>query len=442
MHCQLFPKPGSKASYATLALTLLILFSPLEITRAADESPSAPLALYLTWQQDPTTTMTVDWHVGPEDDKNEPMLHYKQAGSEEWKSARAYRQFFPYSNRTINRVEITGLQPDTYYRFRADDFTREYSFRTMPDEPTRTIRFAAGGDTDHVIGGRSYKVNQSVMEYDPDFIVWGGDLAYADGGEPDRNRVDRWYGWFDVIKQTLITEEGRVVPIISGIGNHEVKRYVGNNQWHNFDNTILPYDGTDRWRMAAAPIYYSVIAFPGLPGYGVLDFGNYMSLIILDTGHTNRVEGPQLGWLEEVLTERDRRKVDYIYPVYHNPGFPSHRSPDGRPYREVRDYWVPLFEQSSVQVAFENHDHTYKRTHPIRNGQVSEDGIVYIGDGNWGRRPREIVNKPGETWYMKVAESVNNAIIVTIDEDGRQHFLAIDENGDQIDEYEIPSSVR
>lgn len=185
-----------------------------------------------------------------------------------------------------------------------------------------------------------------------------------------------------MIKQTLISEDGRVVPIISGIGNHEVKRYIGGNQWYSFENTILPYDITDQWRMAAAPIYYSVIAFPGLPCYGVLAFGNYMSLIILDCGHTNRVEGCQLSWLEEVLTERDRRKVDYIYPVYHNPAFPSHRSPDSRPLEEVRRYYVPLFERSHVQVAFENHDHTYKRTHPVREGKVREDGIVYSGDGN------------------------------------------------------------
>lgn len=99
------------------------------------------------------------------------MLHYKQHESEEWKSARACWQFFPYSNRIINRVEITGLQPDTYYRFRVDDFSRQYTFRTMPDEPDRPIRFATGGDIDHVIGGRSYQINQSVMEYDPDFIV-------------------------------------------------------------------------------------------------------------------------------------------------------------------------------------------------------------------------------------------------------------------------------
>ena len=42
---------------------------------------------------------------------------------------------------------------------------------------------------------------------------------------------------------------------------------------------------------------------------------------------------------------------------------------------------------------------------------------------------------------MKVAEPVNNAIIVTI-EDGRQHFHVIDEKGRMVDEFEIPSSHR
>jgi hypothetical protein len=50
----------------------------------------------------------------------------------------------------------------------------------------------------------------------------------------------------------------------------------------------------------------------------------------------------------------------------------------------VREYWAPLFERYGVQIAFENHDHVYKRTVPLRSGAPHADGVVYIGDGSWG----------------------------------------------------------
>ena len=38
----------------------------------------------------------------------------------------------------------------------------------------------------------------------------------------------------------------------------------------------------------------------------------------------------------------------------------------GQPARNIKDHWITLFEQHGVRLAFENHDHAYKRTYPIR----------------------------------------------------------------------------
>ena len=114
------------------------------------------------------------------------------------------------------------------------------------------------------------------------------------------------------------------------------------------------------------------------------------------------------------------------------PAYPSQRSYDGQPTVQVRENWVPLFEKHGIEVAFEHHDHTYKRTHPIRGGTVSADGIVYIGDGAWGVKEREGASK--DAWYIKRFSSKRHAIIVTLDKDGRS-FLMVDEDGKVIDEY-------
>ncbi|HZY31932.1 MAG TPA: hypothetical protein VFF86_09870 [Candidatus Methylomirabilis sp.] len=81
-----------------------------------------------------------------------------------------------------------------------------------------------------------------------------------------------------------------------------------------------------------------------------------------------------------------------------------------------------------VDVAFEHHDHIYKRTHPIRADKVDPRGVVYLGGGAWGVVPR----KPLEKWYLAKTVSTLHFVLVTIDAQGRS-FLAIDSKGQVID---------
>lgn len=69
-----------------------------------------PVGLILTWQQDPMTTMTIDWQTEPNDEVS-PFLRYQKADNEEWIEVRADQRKFPYSERTIHRVELTKNVP-------------------------------------------------------------------------------------------------------------------------------------------------------------------------------------------------------------------------------------------------------------------------------------------------------------------------------------------
>jgi acid phosphatase type 7 len=385
-----------------------------------DAQPTQPLGMFLTWQRDPTTTMTIDWQM-PIDAEASSTLAYKLVGADEWQTVEAEAVEFPFSDRAIFRRELTGLEPDTAYRFRTGDFERLFKFRTMPASIIdRPLVIASGGDTRHR-QAHMERTNRAAMKYDPDFIVWGGDLAYADGLP---QRVDRWYEWFDAIMNTMITDEGRVVPVVVCIGNHEVRG--------GYFFNVEGYDQTDEGRRQAAPYFYSLFAFPGQPGYGALDFGNYLSLLMLDTDHSNPVTGEQAEWLEAALAERQERRVTHVLPFYHVPAWPSHRRFGGRVETRVRDTFVPLFEQYGVRVAYEHHDHTYKRTWPIRGGEVDSSGITYIGDGAWGVGVRE--GNSSDEWYIKRFERRRHAIITTL-HGTHQHFLMVDENGEVFDEF-------
>lgn len=397
--------------------------------RAAEDDSTLPYALYLSWQQDPTTTMTVQWITDP--GHRLPDIEY-WIGDDEFQRTTAATTPMVFTDRTVHTAELTGLSPGEEYGFRLvgsglGETTRDFSFRTMPADADQPLRIAIGGDIRHRAEWME-KTARQAMRFDPDFMIWGGDFAYADGKEEN---LGRWDEFFGVLMDTLITDDGRVVPVVMGIGNHEVE---GHYYWGN-DRTREAYRDTDEFRSKLAPYFYNMFVFPGQPGYNALDFGDYLSLIVLDTDHTGPVEGKQTQWLRERLAERG--SVTHVVPIYHVPAFPSVRDYDGGTPSRIREHWVPLFEQHGVRVAFEHHDHAYKRTVPIRGGAMDETGITYIGDGAWGVGTRE-VHDPEQTWYLERAESKRHFILMTITGE-HLDLKAIDENGELIDHAAIRS---
>lgn len=397
-----------------------------------------PIGMMLTWQQDPTTTMTVDWYVIDED---RDVLEFREMGDDDWSSPITAESIpFPWSERTIKRVELTGLNPGTYYEFRFGPSSKVYNFRTMPADLSDPVRIAVGGDMMHRQDWME-KTNLQAMKHDPDFILIGGDLAYADGLHPDDQRhrnpqrprhANQWYGFLEAYKNTLISEDYRVVPILASIGNHEVR---GGYYWRDErrPDEDPSYDGTDEWRAHVAPYYFSLFASPGLPGYGVIDFADYMSVILLDSEHANPIGGEQKEWLENVLAERQHKR--HVFPVYHIPAYPSVRDYNEEAMVTVRNEWVPLFEKYGLELVFEKHDHAYKRTHPILNGEINPNGIVYVGDGAWGTDTREIGSRQDyDAWYIAKAAAERHFILLTL-HGTQRHMKMITSKGKVIDEY-------
>jgi len=374
-----------------------------------------PAGLFLTWVDDPYTTIVIDYHTLP-GFSEATSIRYREAGAEKWKTAAGQSFPYPYSDRTIHRVHINGLKAGANYQFQINGFDRIYQFRTVPKGKNAPIRFAIGGDTMHRKEWMD-SVNRVARSYDPDFVIWGGDLAYANGSPEN---IEKWRQWFESIMETLIDSTGRAIPILVGIGNHEVQKKTDE------------FKPVDEMRLKFAPFFYTFFAFPGQPGYGVIDFGKYLSFIFLDTDHTNPIGGEQTEWLEKTL--KKRKAFTHVIPVYHVPGYPSNRDYEGKTQREVRTHFVPLFEKYGVKIAFENHDHTYKRTHPIRNGQVVADGegIVYLGDGAWGVGQR----KTNDAWYLARRESKRHCMIVAVQGES-VNVEMIDMRGNVFDRYKI-----
>ena len=71
-----------------------------------------------------------------------------------------------------------------------------------------------------------------------------------------------------------------------------------------------------------------------------------------------------------------------------------------------------------MDCVFENDHHTYKRTHPIVGGERSDkDGILYMGDGSWGVKTRNIPKDWKKRTYLAEAQALRHLIKVTLKKD-------------------------
>lgn len=276
----------------------------------------------------------------------------------------------------------------------------------MPGQLTQPVNFVNGGDL-YINAALMTPTTQQAAKKNPYFAIIGGDWAYADG---DTTKTHRWFSLFEIWQNHMITPTGHIVPFVPVIGNHEVIGGYSTNP-------------------ELAPLYFTFFNKPDKRAYYTIDAGNYLSLFLLDSNHTNTIHGEQAEWLNRRLSERQH--IPNRFPAYHVPAWPSFRPVNNNHSTMVREHWVPLFEKYGVQLSFENHDHTFKRTHPILNNRVNQNGVIYIGDGSWGvgTRPPE---DPDKRWFIDKATDDHHFWNITL-MPGKWIAEAFNEQGVRLD---------
>ena len=370
--------------------------------------------VYLTWQHDPRTTMTVNFQ-SPERFENLTLAYdtASHAGvvAEYPLSAAGTVHQIPglRDERYIYHIEASNLLPGETYHFvlaaEGKSVTEELRFRPLPPDDA-PLRFIAGGDM--TILPRAHQLTGLAVKNDPMFALIGGDIAYDNG---QLSSAWMWDHWFAMWEDNMVTSDGVMVPMVLAIGNHEVNEQPG---------TLLE----------RAPFYYGFFAQGGLPNF-TRQLRDDTLLIVLDSGHTIP-HAEQVPWLEQVL--QDARDTRNTIAVYHAPLYPSHRPFEDWRAVAGRESWLPIFDQYGLKVAFENHDHSFKRTKVLRGNAVAETGTVYLGDGSFGVNPREVLDP--DRWYLEKASGTPHFWLVNIDQDG-MHFKAISQAEETLDELTI-----
>lgn len=390
-------------------LLFILCFFPPSILLCYD-----PLALYLTWQRNPESTMTIQW-ISPLEHV-EDVVEYRENENETWKSARGIHSRTPNGyNYLIHCTELIDLKPGTSYSFRLGQEDPVFRFRTMPKTLTSPINFIVGGDVYHDGFDIVEQMNRVAAKTNPYFALVGGDLAYSCGRTTlFAESFDDWLKWLKAWKTEMVTSDGYLIPMIPIIGNHDV--LGGYNQ-----------------PSKNALFFYALFAMPGFQGYNSLNFGQYLSILLLDSGHTNAIDGTQTSWIAKQL--KQNKEMLHKIAIYHVGAYPSVRSQNNTESKLIRKSWVPLFERYGLNIAFEHHDHAYKRTHLISNNKVNTKGVLYMGDGAWGIEKPRTPKTPDKLWYLAKSGKTRHIISVILSEHGRV-IKAIDADGNVFDEYE------
>jgi len=382
----------------------------------------APFHVYLTWRGSPTTSMTVNAQTVASVAQVEVRWDEERRGgaAEAYANARqgsAHQIEGLEDGRWVHWIDLAELEPDTRYWFVVgsdeDGWSQERSFMTLPDDPDTPVRFAAGGDLG--LGEEVRRLHAHAAARGPRFAVIGGDIAYVDGNLSD---VEDWDVWFGEWEAGMVTPDGLTVPMVLAPGNHEVRGgYLG---------------GVER-----APFYTGFFAQPGQPSFFRQAFGPNLVFYVLDTGHLVSHQS-QVEWLDRTMAAD--ADVPHRFAAYHIPLYPSHREYDGNSSALGRKHWLPLFDRHGLTAAFENHDHTLKRSRLLRGGEaVDEGGTLYIGDGAWGRGDRTVDLSP--RWYLEKAGANRHVWIVDVTRD-QVDYRALDLRGQTVDAFpaELPDA--
>jgi len=404
-----------------------------------------PATLFLSWEGDPRTTMTAQWMRGPGLGEHPAAgkpetIQWRKAGANDWSTLVTKTNAFPdpklWRQRQIKESRMQskkavfphptkvkesawllvkgaweGLEPGQVYEFKTGK-SPVWKFRTAPAQLEPGLTFAAGGDSD--VTEEAEEIFGQAAARNPLFIHVGGDLSYSDGHD-----VAQEMAFWKMYHRAAQTKAGRLIPFVAGIGNHDVQ----GGYWK-------PGKSFEQMK-ELAPFYYAL--FGGLyrtEDPVALDFGDYLSLLMLDTEHVTPMER-QTGWLERNLEMR--KNVPWLFASWHIASYPSARSWNSQAMSGyARENWIPLFEKSRTAGLFNHHDHDLQRVET--EGKAGRK-IMVFGNGAIGidlRRPR--CEESARLAKFRAME--HHIYLVSLAED-KATVTAVGRQGQELDRTEI-----
>ncbi|RLE38137.1 hypothetical protein DRJ23_05050 [Candidatus Acetothermia bacterium] len=325
----------------------------------------APQYVHLSWQHDPTTTMTIMWRT--DTDVTDSVVEYGPTDNYGM-SASGTVETYTYARKEIlwHTVELTGLTPNTTYHYRCGaegNWSDDYYFKTAPEYgPRNMLRIAVFGDSR---GGWDTlaQIFQVVKKERVQLIVFTGD--FTNGAA--QMEYDKFFSAGEGVLE--------YIPFMPVHGNHEM----------------------------GLETYFGEFALPGNERYFSYDYGPIHFTYLYSFSEPEAVT--QRPWMLQDL--RGTTKPWKII-VAHKTIYSAGGGHGITPY--LLDHWVDIFDKTGVDIYFNGHDHDYERSWPIKSGRIDADGTVYLTTGGAGAPLVDV----GRGWWTAVSESSYHYIMLLV----------------------------
>lgn len=378
-----------RSPLALLTLLPLLLgltgYASYAARRAPDETIStppwnvatgAPDRVILTWSADPTSSQSVTWRTDTTVARGMAQIALASPGPGFGLEA----QTVVAESRVVDAravenagvvvkyhsVTFTRLVPDTLYAYRVGDgeeWTEWYQFRTASREK-KPFAFLYFGDAQNDILPLWSRVIRGAFAEAPEarFMLHAGDLV------TDAHSDLQWGEWFRAGSWIHA-----MVPSMPAPGNHEYEAYTSTAEGEDDDHLSV------FWRAQFE------LPTNGPKGQEETSyFFDYQGARILVL-NPNAQREDQAAWLRRVLRENPQ---PWTIATFHQPIYSSGKDRDNA---ALRALWKPVFDEESVDLVLQGHDHTYARgwtapavqgggalAMPATNAREHETGPVYV----------------------------------------------------------------
>ncbi len=381
-----------------IAMSVFVLAGCGQLSHSDIQQPDQ---IVLSWTGNPATTQTISWHG---DTSYQGVVQcdgkqYKAQVTEVRKD-----EYYRYS------AEITGLSSGKTYRYRVGDGDTWSDRHQFTTEKAGDFTFLYMGDIQYELMDRDYKkwggLANLAYKNNPDgaFVLQGGDMV-VNNADLDEYGAVMTYG------KTLFTS----ISLMPTPGNHEtsVTPYTYKMMFS------LPQNGP-------SDISEEVYSFD----YGNCHFVSLNSNLFLP----ERVEDMgQKKWDAMMKKVKNWIKKDlagsqgkWNIVVMHHPPYPVEE--DDEIYGQIRDNWVPIFENYDVDLVFCGHQHVYMRTKEI-------NGITYIMARSGEKYSRYYETGDPIPDYVQKLKEVNSYQVVSVKKESLS-VTAYDAHGQVIDHWE------
>jgi hypothetical protein len=338
---------------------------------------------YLSWMNDPTTTMTVSFERKTSGDYS---LFYGASES-------TMTNEIPFTRLAIRTEDgyyhyianITGLSPNTKYYYNIPDFVGgSIPFKTAPNSPTASYKFLPYGDSreanrlfDNQHGALITQLREQIDITELAFAINTGDTAR------EHDRPGLWNIHFDNVR-----ELAKSVPYFVASGNHE---------WNNDDN----------WNFGAQPALdiqdFPIGDNPSANLYTLdeisYSFGYANAFFIFigyPHGGSNNTE--YMNWLEQQLAIGNS-SFDFTFVSLHRPPFDDRQGTDSDDNLNIIKNECPLFHNYSVEAVLSGHNHLISHMNISWDSDPNGRDITYIISGGAGADLREPELGPWDSKY-------------------------------------------